>query len=76
MGPEGTADNSPPVHWRVADNKNDSRPVGTPETVEDTMPHTYVSDLVHCVFSTKERRKLIRPETQCRQIWIPSRRDA
>lgn len=28
------------------------------------MPHTYVSDLLHCVFSTKERRKLIRAETQ------------
>ncbi len=32
------------------------------------MPHTYVSDLVHCVFSTKERRKLIRPETQS-ELW-------
>ena len=28
------------------------------------MPHTYVSDLVHCVFSTKERRRLISSETQ------------
>jgi hypothetical protein len=28
------------------------------------MPDTYVSDLVRCVFSTKERRKLIRAETQ------------
>ena len=32
------------------------------------MPHTYVSDLVHCVFSTKQRRKLIRPETQS-EFW-------
>jgi REP element-mobilizing transposase RayT len=32
------------------------------------MPHTYVSDLVHCVFSTKERRKLIRTETQS-DLW-------
>jgi REP element-mobilizing transposase RayT len=32
------------------------------------MPHTYVSDLVHCVFSTKERRKLIRAETQS-ELW-------
>ncbi len=32
------------------------------------MPHTYVSDLVHCVFSTKERRKLIHPETQT-ELW-------
>ena len=23
------------------------------------MPHTYISDLVHCVFSTKQRRNLI-----------------
>ena len=28
------------------------------------MSHTYVSDLVHCVFSTKLRRNLIRPEIQ------------
>jgi putative transposase len=26
--------------------------------------HTYVSDLVHCVFSTKERRKLIAADLQ------------
>jgi len=32
------------------------------------MPHTYVSDLVHCVFSTKGRRKLIRSETQP-ELW-------
>jgi putative transposase len=32
------------------------------------MAHTYVSDLVHCVFSTKERRKLIRPEIQS-DLW-------
>jgi hypothetical protein len=31
MGPGGTADNSPPVHWRVPANKNEPRPVGTPE---------------------------------------------
>jgi putative transposase len=30
--------------------------------------HTYVSDLVHCVFSTKERRNLIRPEIQA-DLW-------
>jgi REP element-mobilizing transposase RayT len=28
------------------------------------MPHTYVSELIHCVFSTKERRKIINPEIQ------------
>jgi putative transposase len=28
------------------------------------MSHTYVSDLVHCVFSTKERQNLIRAEIQ------------
>jgi len=32
------------------------------------MPHTYVSDLVHCVFSTTELRKLVRPETQS-DLW-------
>jgi putative transposase len=26
--------------------------------------HTYISSLVHCVFSTKNRRNLIRPEIQ------------
>jgi putative transposase len=28
------------------------------------MPHTYCSALFHCVFSTKDRRKLIAPELQ------------
>ena len=32
------------------------------------MPHSYVSALMHCVFSTKERRKLITPEVQ-RRLW-------
>jgi REP-associated tyrosine transposase len=32
------------------------------------MPHTYVSDLVHCVFSTKNRRRLIPAETQP-ELW-------
>lgn len=32
------------------------------------MSDTYVSDLVHCVFSTKERRKSIRAETQA-ELW-------
>jgi putative transposase len=32
------------------------------------MSHTYVSDLVHRVFSTKERRRLIRTETQS-ELW-------
>src|SRR5438128_1383326 len=30
------------------------------------MAHTYTKVLVHCIFSTKERRKLIRPELQAR----------
>jgi REP element-mobilizing transposase RayT len=30
--------------------------------------HTYVSELIHCVFSTKQRRNLISPETQP-QLW-------
>ncbi len=32
------------------------------------MSHTYVSQLIHCVFSTKGRRKLITPELQER-LW-------
>jgi putative transposase len=32
------------------------------------MSHTYVCDLVHCVFSTKERRNLIKPEIQ-QDLW-------
>jgi REP element-mobilizing transposase RayT len=32
------------------------------------MAHTYSSVLIHCVFSTKERRKLIRPEFQ-QDLW-------
>ena len=32
------------------------------------MPHTYVSQVMHCVFSTKGRQKLITPELQER-LW-------
>ena len=32
------------------------------------MPHTYISDLVHCVFSTKHRRNLISAEIQS-DLW-------
>ena len=32
------------------------------------MSHTYVSDLIHCVFSTKLRRNLIQPEFQS-DLW-------
>ena len=32
------------------------------------MSHTYVSSLVHCVFSTKNRRKIIPPEIQS-DLW-------
>jgi putative transposase len=32
------------------------------------MPHTYVSELIHCVFSTKQRRNLIPLEVQP-QLW-------
>jgi putative transposase len=32
------------------------------------MSHTYISHLVHCVFSTKNRRDLIRPEIQS-DLW-------
>ena len=30
------------------------------------MSHSYVSNLMHCVFSTKERRPFITPELQTR----------
>ena len=32
------------------------------------MPHTYCSSFYHCVFSTKERRKIIPPDVQG-QLW-------
>ena len=32
------------------------------------MSHSYVSQLMHCVFSTKERRPIITPELQSRLI--------
>src|SRR2546423_11924103 len=32
------------------------------------MPHSYTSNLMHCVFSTKERLKLITPELESR-LW-------
>src|SRR5450631_2368152 len=43
-------------------------PSGTLEPLELTVAHTYVSGLVHCVFSTKQRRKLICTETQP-ELW-------
>ena len=33
-----------------------------------SMSHTYVCELMHCVFSTKDRRPLIRPEFQT-DLW-------
>jgi hypothetical protein len=30
------------------------------------MSHSFVSQLMHCVFSTKERRSMITPELQTR----------
>ena len=35
---------------------------------DNPMSHTYISDLVHCVFSTKNRRNLITPEVQS-HLW-------
>src|SRR6516162_1954198 len=32
------------------------------------MAHTYISELVHCVFSTKNRANMIRPERQ-NDLW-------
>jgi len=32
------------------------------------MPHSYVSNLMHCVFSTKERLSFISPELEAR-LW-------
>ena len=32
------------------------------------MSHTYVSELMHCVFSTKNRRDLIKDEF-CKDLW-------
>jgi REP element-mobilizing transposase RayT len=32
------------------------------------MAHTYVSELIHCVFSTKQRRNLISADAQ-QQLW-------
>jgi hypothetical protein len=32
------------------------------------MPHTYVSDLVHCVFSNKQRKKMI-PAAMQSELW-------
>ena len=47
-------------------------PVGTAEMrskeKRTAMPHSYVSALFHCVFSTKERRKIITPDLQ-KRLW-------
>jgi putative transposase len=36
--------------------------------LDSDVPHTYISDLVHCVFSTKLRQNLISPEVQP-ELW-------
>jgi REP element-mobilizing transposase RayT len=57
------------------DAKTPDRPVGPDERfcliqlqLLSIMSHTYCSALFHCVFSTKERRKLIAPQIQER-LW-------
>ena len=39
------------------------------------MAHTYVSELIHCVFSTKQRRNLISAEVQRRDRHGPAEDD-
>jgi putative transposase len=58
-----------------SDSEPDARPVGPVEPFRDRcgrirfhMAHTYCSSLFHCVFSTKERRRIIVPGVQER-LW-------
>jgi putative transposase len=50
--------------------ENRAVPEGRPNRLRycSIMSHTYCSSLFHCVFSTKDRRKLIVPEVQSR-LW-------
>ena len=45
-----------------------SRRLTAESYAEDNLPHTYVSELIHCVFSAKQRRNLISLEIQPR-LW-------
>ena len=71
LSPAGARESSPGCkswdHWRTADEV----PAGTFEGHERgtcVMPHTYASLLVHCVFSTKERRPWLTQEVRER-LW-------
>src|SRR5437763_3282103 len=61
--PAGTTENSPAIHRWVGGRKQ----IASPFRDERRTPmHSFVSCLMHCVFSTKERRQLITPEIQQR----------
>ena len=59
------------IAHRFIGGKNDSMEQLVPEgrlKQEARVGHTYVSNLMHCVFSTKHRQKLITPELETR-LW-------
>src|SRR5437763_6695560 len=59
----GQTENSPAIHRWVGGRKQ----IASPFRDERRTPmHSFVSCLMHCVFSTKERRQLITPEVQQR----------
>jgi REP element-mobilizing transposase RayT len=64
MASARTLDSSPAFQRRVGW----SRENRVPEGRLNAMSHTYVSDLVHCVFSTKNRRNIIAPQIQ-NDLW-------
>ena len=62
-----TNENSPPIHrWVGANNENHSPCRTTEEGV--SMSHAFVSNLMHCTFSTKERYPFIDSELEAR-LW-------
>jgi putative transposase len=64
-----TLDSSAALQRRVGWFLSHTVPVWTVEIfLEHRLAHTYVSELIHCVFSTKQRRNLISPEVQPR-LW-------
>jgi len=52
------------IYRWVCRTTNSVVPQGTAEEV--SMAHSFVNQLLHCVFSTKERRPLITPDLQAR----------
>jgi hypothetical protein len=66
--PGGTFDNSPAIYRWVANSIATNRSPGGTAERRCCMAHTYTSSLFHCVWSTRERHRMITAELRER-LW-------